>query len=124
MCRDIGSGKYGQNIAMGAESNFELTEGQAAARAITRQWYNNEYEIYPAFGAEPSKAKFEEWGHLSQILWKETKKIGCAIAICDPGELTSNLPGYFAVCNYYPPGKSRYPCRVVGVEVKRKDRLT
>ena len=101
----IGGGGYGQNIAMGAQSNFQLTEGQAAARAITRQWYNNEFELYPSFGSEPNMADFESWGHLSQILWKDTKKIGCAIALCDGGELAAGMDGYFAVCNYSPAGE-------------------
>jgi uncharacterized protein YkwD len=101
---DIGGGGYGQNIAMGAQSNFQLTDGQAMARAITRQWYNNEYELYPNYGGEPDMALFEEWGHLSQIIWSETTEIGCAIGVCDGGELAAGMDGYFAVCNYSPPG--------------------
>ena len=99
---------------MGAESNFQLTDGQSAARAITRQWYNNEYELYPSWGGNVSpKADmkgFEEWGHISQLLWKDTKKIGCAVALCDGGELASGMKGYFAVCNYSPPGELLPAC--------------
>lgn len=100
----IGGGGYGQNIAMGAETNFGLSEGECATRAITRQWYNNEYELYPSYGGEPSMDDFEAWGHLSQMVWEGTEKIGCAIAICDGGELAQGMEGYFAVCNYAPAG--------------------
>lgn len=89
---------------MGAQTNFQLTAGQAITRAITRQWYNNEYEIYQNFGGEPDMSKFEEWGHLSQIIWSDTTEIGCAIGMCDGGELAAGMDGYFAVCNYNPPG--------------------
>lgn len=105
VCSDIGDGGYGQNIARGAQTNYELTDGQAIARAITHQWYNDEFEIYPAWGVEPSDEKFDEWGHLTQIVWKQTKKVGCAIARCPIGE----MDGYFAVCNYDPPGKFALP---------------
>lgn len=103
---DIAPGGYGQNIAMGAQSNYQLTDGQAMARAITRQWYNNEYELYPNYGGEPDMSGFEEWGHLSQIVWSDTTEIGCAIGVCDGGELASGMSGYFAVCNYSPPGNA------------------
>ena len=90
---------------MGAETNFALSEGECATRAITRQWYNNEYELYPSYGGEPSMDNFEAWGHLSQMVWEGTERIGCAIAICDGGELAQGMEGYFAVCNYEPAGK-------------------
>lgn len=91
---------------MGAQSNFDLSESESVVRAITRQWYNGEYEIYPGFGteADPFSAGFEDWGHISQLLWKGTTDIGCAVAICDPNKLAAGMKGYFAVCNYYPPG--------------------
>lgn len=100
----IGGGGYGQNIAMGAESDFDLSAGEAASRAITRQWYNNEFDLYPSYGSEPSMSNFEGWGHLSQMVWESTTEIGCAIALCGKGKLAGGMEGYFAVCNYSPPG--------------------
>lgn len=104
MCSNIGGGGYGQNIAMGAETNFEMTAPECASRAITRQWYNNEFELYPSYGGNPPMDRFSDWGHLSQIVWEGTEKIGCAIALCKKGSLAGNMEGYFAVCNYSPPG--------------------
>lgn len=100
----IGGGGYGQNIAMSAYSNFATSDSDAAARAITRQWYNNEFDLYPGYDSEPPMENFKNWGHLSQIVWQNTKAIGCAVAICEPGTLSDRLKGYFAVCNYFPQG--------------------
>ena len=43
------------------------------------------------------------WGHYSQLVWPDTKKIGCGIAKC-PGD---GGFGIHAGCVYYPAGKSR-----------------
>ncbi|SPO00229.1 uncharacterized protein DNG_03076 [Cephalotrichum gorgonifer] len=100
----IGGGGYGQNIAKGSWTNFDLTEGEAGARAITRQWYNNEFELYPGYGTNPNMATFEEWGHLSQIVWAGTTKIGCGVSLCKDGKLSSSPNEYITVCNYSPAG--------------------
>lgn len=56
----------------------------------------------------PSFADFENWGHFSQIVWKDTTGVGCAVVDCGTGGLAnvgSDVPPYFTVCNYYPAGK-------------------
>lgn len=102
---DIGgySGGYGQNIAMYAATNDLGTETAFIRTSITEYWYNNEIRLYGnRFGGEPNMGDFHEWGHFSQIVWKSTKEIGCAVAYCKSG--LSSYPGYFSVCNYGPPG--------------------
>ncbi|EPS64834.1 hypothetical protein M569_09947, partial [Genlisea aurea] len=39
----------------------------------------------------------QECGHYTQIVWKTTRRIGCARVLCDAGDV-------FVTCNYYPPG--------------------
>ncbi|KAF2317182.1 hypothetical protein GH714_015301 [Hevea brasiliensis] len=36
-------------------------------------------------------------GHYTQIVWKTTRRIGCARSVCDDGDV-------FMTCNYDPPG--------------------
>ena len=35
-------------------------------------------------------------GHFTQVVWKDTRQLGCGVAMCDGGEIW--------VCNYSPPG--------------------
>jgi len=79
-------------------------DADALQRAITGLWYNDEFSLYPSFGANPDMTNFEKWGHLSQIVWASTTTIGCAISYCEAGQLASGMRGWFAVCNYGPAG--------------------
>ena len=68
---------------------------------------------------------FEKWGHLSQIIWKDTTSVGCYTSSCAPpganpqacnpadGQpylkntqcgMNPGTPAFFTVCNYYPAG--------------------
>lgn len=101
---DIGGGGYGQNIAMYAATNNLGSEVDFIRTSITEYWYNNEIDLYGnAYGHEPGMGGFHDWGHFSQIVWKGTKEVGCAVAYCGAGSLAS-YPGYYSVCNYGPPG--------------------
>ncbi|KAL5412188.1 hypothetical protein PMIN04_009974 [Paraphaeosphaeria minitans] len=44
-----------------------------------------------------------ETGHFSQLVWKATKTVGCGRTECD-GQDKGKAPGWFVVCEYYPPG--------------------
>lgn len=94
-------GGYGQNIAAGVESNN-------VSAVITDLFYNGEVSYYDGmYGmADPDMTNFSIWGHFSQIVWKETTKIGCATQHCPNGlgNTGSTVSPYFTVCNYSPPG--------------------
>ncbi|OAY69402.1 pathogenesis-related protein PR-1-like [Ananas comosus] len=38
-------------------------------------------------------------GHWTQIVWKDTARVGCAVVVCSGGR-----GGTFAICSYDPPG--------------------
>ena len=93
----------GMNIAQGTF----LYPGDIAG-VISNMWYNAEVSHYPAYGVAnldtSEAAGFNDWGHMSQVVWKGTESIGCGSAQCGAG--TSIGSGYFVACMYYPPGKS------------------
>ncbi|KAI3472447.1 hypothetical protein Pfo_029567 [Paulownia fortunei] len=50
-----------------------------------------------AVSAWQMRRKGQQCGHYTQIVWKTTRKIGCARVVCDSGDV-------FMTCNYNPPG--------------------
>ncbi|KAL5606384.1 hypothetical protein BROUX41_002801 [Berkeleyomyces rouxiae] len=98
-----GGGGYGQNIAMFGSSDNMPDAGTAIEQAVTNMWYNSELDLYPGYGGEPDMSNFEKWGHFSQIIWKDTQKVGCASFKCAAGTMAS-MESWYTVCNYSPPG--------------------
>ncbi|KAF2755014.1 PR-1-like protein [Pseudovirgaria hyperparasitica] len=91
---------YGQNLAASApDANL--------ASQISDGWYNGEFGSYynnannaGAEGYEPNMATFHDWGHLSQVVWKETTSVGCTTYDCRG----TSLAMWYTICNYYPSG--------------------
>ncbi|KAG6008440.1 hypothetical protein E4U21_004462 [Claviceps maximensis] len=101
-----GNGGYGQNLAsMGTTEDIDGQEVKYIADAITNQWYNGEINSFePFFGlSDPPSSIFEATGHVTQVLWKGTRKVGCATVKCAAGTIFS-MHSQYSVCNYYPPG--------------------
>ncbi|RYP77729.1 hypothetical protein DL769_003349 [Monosporascus sp. CRB-8-3] len=106
---DQGNGNYGQNIAMWATSSGaeDLGEAGAIKMATSDMWYNGEFSKYlPSYygQATPDMSNFEAWGHFSQLLWKGSTKLGCAVQFCPKGSMSSDMDAWYMVCNYGPPG--------------------
>lgn len=73
---------------------------------ISDMWYNWEFPIFPGFGqANPNMTEFDLWGHFTQVLWKDTKDVGCWSAACDRHDDASHPigSGFYTVCMYWPP---------------------
>jgi pathogenesis-related protein 1 len=49
-----------------------------------------------------SCADGEQCGHYTQIVWRQTQRVGCGVSTCNFPELGGD--GLFWVCNYDPPG--------------------
>ena len=43
-------------------------------------------------------------GHYTQVVWRSTTSVGCAIQRCATGSPFGGSTWFFAVCNYVPPG--------------------
>lgn len=75
----------GQNIA-----HFVGTPGSPAA--CVQGWGPRECDMYNSPGASGT-------GHFTQMVWKDTKEVGCGKATCGNATIW--------VCNYSPPGNVR-----------------
>jgi hypothetical protein len=101
-----GGGGYGQNIAAGAPPD-NITS------IITEGFYNNELGNFEGLYGQDTPSNidtdaFDGWGHFSQIVWSDTTDVGCATVDCTAqglGNVGSDVPPFFTVCNYFPPGK-------------------
>ncbi|KAF2652410.1 PR-1-like protein [Lophiostoma macrostomum CBS 122681] len=93
----------GQNLFTVSGDSFNVTAG------ITESWYKGEFEpMLPYFGqADVPDSVFEQVGHLTQVLWKETTSVGCVSVDCS-GKMTvggqSSDMDKYTVCNYAPAG--------------------
>ncbi|KAG8372416.1 hypothetical protein BUALT_Bualt12G0063900 [Buddleja alternifolia] len=82
------NGPYGENIFWGSGTRW--TPAQAAVAWVAeRRGYNY---------WSNSCANGQDCGHYTQIVWKGTRRIGCARVVCYGGR------GVFMTCNYDPPG--------------------
>ncbi|KAJ6787174.1 hypothetical protein PWT90_09826 [Aphanocladium album] len=96
---------YGQNLAsLGATGDLGTTES-AVGKAVKDQWYDKEAPSFQNFYglSNPPSSAFHITGHFTQLVWKETVKVGCSTVHCPAGSVLS-FPSYFTVCNYSPPG--------------------
>jgi len=78
---------YGENLAWHSRSS------QSCA-SLVKLWYD-EVEMYDFKSAGFSFST----GHFTQLVWKATKRLGCAKAIG-----AGSRGGVYLVCNYDPPG--------------------
>ncbi|HEV8146842.1 MAG TPA: CAP domain-containing protein [Bryobacteraceae bacterium] len=76
--------KYGENL-------FEISGANASAGQVVKAWAS-ESKNYD----HPANSCRSVCGHYTQIVWRDTKEVGCAVARGAGREVW--------VCNYSPPG--------------------
>ncbi|EDU46620.1 SCP-like extracellular protein [Pyrenophora tritici-repentis] len=104
----------GQNLFVVSGNAFNVTAG------ISESWYRGELNpMMPWFGKNDLPHDvFEEVGHLTQMVWKGTTKVGCVSLDCG-NAMTVNgqksTMNKFTVCNYAPAGNvgGQYAANVV-----------
>ncbi|XWS67539.1 hypothetical protein CRYUN_Cryun04dG0015100 [Craigia yunnanensis] len=86
-CKLVHSGgRYGENIAWGSAD----LSGTAAVRMWVDEKANYDY-------ASNTCAPGKVCGHYTQVVWRNSVRLGCAKVRCNNG-------GTFIICNYDPPG--------------------
>ncbi|OIV96113.1 hypothetical protein TanjilG_13045 [Lupinus angustifolius] len=78
-------GSYGENIA---KSTGDLSGNDAVGLWVDEK---------PNYDYDSNSCIVGQCGHYTQVVWRNTKSIGCAKVRCDNG-------GTFITCNYDPPG--------------------
>ncbi|KAI4376261.1 hypothetical protein MLD38_014046 [Melastoma candidum] len=81
-------GPYGENIFWGSGTGWDPAQA-AAAWVSERKWYDHRRNTC---------AGGQMCGHYTQIVWRSTARVGCAVAVCFNGG------GTFMACEYDPPG--------------------
>ncbi|KAM1048380.1 hypothetical protein ACFX13_028185 [Malus domestica] len=89
-CRMVHSmGRYGENIFWGGGKQ------PWGARFAVNSWSHEKlFYDYKTNSCKPGQM----CGHYTQMVWKDTKRLGCAREVC------SNGAGELVICNYDPPG--------------------
>ena len=79
--------------------NLYVCAGTAVtADKVEQSWYTNEEKNYDY---DKGQTKGGTIGHFTQMVWKNTKYIGCAVA---RGAFSGFTNGYYLCCNYWPAG--------------------
>jgi uncharacterized protein YkwD len=101
---NMGGVNYGQNLAnMGHSKPIEsvLSATDFMAKSASDMWYNGEFSQYNnQWGKEGGFS--EGSGHLTQLVWAGSTKVGCAVQKCP--NMYPGMNGYITVCNYLPRG--------------------
>lgn len=84
-------GNYGENISA---ATYPQTPADVVA-SWAKEAANYDYATNGCAGV---------CGHYTQIVWRNTTAVGCAIQKCTTGSPFSSGTWYFAVCDYSPPG--------------------
>ncbi|PRQ37524.1 hypothetical protein RchiOBHm_Chr4g0403511 [Rosa chinensis] len=79
--------KLGENIYWGSGSTWTPID------AVNTWAAEEKYYTYATNTCEAGQM----CGHYTQIVWKSTRRVGCARVVCDDGDV-------FMTCNYDPPG--------------------
>ena len=83
--------QHSQNSPYGENLYFFAPAGNMSPNQIATGWYD-EVSLYNFNSGAFSMST----GHFTQLIWRDTQKLGCGVSMCNGGEIW--------VCNYDPPG--------------------
>lgn len=86
----LGPGREGENLFMGSRGAYAYREMVDLWVAEKKDFVNRPAPNFSRTG------RFEDVGHYTQIVWRGTTRVGCALA--------SNATDDYLVCRYSPPG--------------------
>ncbi len=93
-------GKTGENLY--ATSRLNLSDATVLADAV-ESWAEEKSDY--SYGSNGCNSG-AQCGHYTQMIWKSTRQVGCAVISC-PNGMESFQAGTLVVCEYDPPGNYR-----------------
>lgn len=93
--------------------NLALSSYTATADSVLNGWYYKEEVNYDYDTGKSANGGVV--GHFTQVVWKSSKQIGCAVKT---GQWKSYPNSYYVCCNYFPGGN------YIGQETKNVERPT
>jgi cysteine-rich secretory family protein len=107
-----------RTITQSGSSPHSVLPAQSPVDAV-KSWYC-EVSRFPFdstspsidFGYTGSNCSGTATGHFTQVVWKSTMRVGCAMATC-PAPGTSGIQGTLWVCEYAPAGNINTPQQVL-----------
>lgn len=98
MRHSVPQGKYGENLYWASAINW--SNGSKELQKISPQKVVDSWgsEIADYNYAKNSCASGKMCGHYTQMVWRDTRKVGCAVAVCE------DMQQQVWVCQYQPPG--------------------
>jgi pathogenesis-related protein 1 len=86
------AGQYGENLYAGTAATTGINDAVSNWMGeVVNYNYSN-----PGFSSTT--------GHFTQVVWKATKQVTCALAACPKGTIFANYASRYIVCRYLPPG--------------------
>lgn len=87
-----GGDGYGENLAAGSWDTYGIVDAVNDWMSEAPDYdYNN-----PGFS--------ENAGHFTQVVWKSTTQVACAVASCPSGTIFPDSASQYVICRYTPPG--------------------
>ena len=89
---------FGENLASNSTTQKLAASAFASSPDYATYAWSGECSNYSY--ASNSCASGKQCGHLTQVIWQKTKKVGCGVAVCQGPTFRTEV----WVCNYDPPG--------------------
>jgi hypothetical protein len=90
------STSYGENLS-GGPGVWSTDKDAYTALEFAVTSFGNEKKYYKGTPVS-TDSNFYRYGHYTQMVWRTTREIGCAVA------KRKDISGYVVVCRYSPPG--------------------
>jgi hypothetical protein len=91
---------FAHNIGTGYGENIAASGAALAPAAVVALWAGEA----ASYDYATNSCDAGTCGHYTQLVWRSTTSLGCALQQCTTGSPFGGGDWWFAVCDYSPPG--------------------